>query len=259
MAKQGIVSRWDANQGFGFIRSSEVSADVFFHISTFKCQAGMLPNEGLAVQFEEVFVRGKGFKATRVLPVVDRRTEQAPRLPAGLRQKPAQTDKPLALVSKRTHRPPHAHASNTHRISRGRAVSRGATQRSAAHAPASRLGAFLLLLLLWSGLLVFGLVSHRLSVWVLPGLAALNVITLFAYAFDKSAAERGSWRTQETTLHLFALTGGWPAAWLAQQLLRHKTSKDSFQSAYWTSAALRCIAWHWLPGYLACRTSLRGI
>ena len=242
MAKHGTIRRWDADKGFGFISSPEVSADVFFHISTFKCQAGMLPNEGLAVQFEEIFVGSKGFKATRVLPVTDRRPQQARAPQASFRQPAAQTARPLALVPKRMHRQPDAQAGNTHRITRQRPRPRGSARRATANAPASRLGAFLVCLLVWSGLLVFGLLAHRLSVWVLPGLAALNVITLFAYAFDKSAAERGRWRTQENTLHLFALAGGWPTAWLAQRLLRHKTSKDAFQAAYWASAVLHCLA-----------------
>lgn len=241
MGKQGTVRRWDADKGFGFIRSPDVSADIFFHISTFKCQAGMLPHEGLAVQFEEIAVGGKGFKATRVLPVVDRRTAQPAALQPALRQKSTQTGKPLDLTPKRTHPSQHPYASNTHRIHRVRAVSRGTVRRYAAKIPSSRLGALLLLLLLWAGLLVFGLLSQRLSFWMLPGLAALNVITLFAYAFDKSAAESGNWRTNEGTLHLFALAGGWPVAWMAQQILRHKTSKQSFQSTYWATASLHCI------------------
>lgn len=50
-----------------------------------------------------------------------------------------------------------------------------------------------------------------------------------AYAIDKSAARHGNWRTPEATLLLLGLAGGWPGALLAQQWLRHKTSKTSFQ------------------------------
>jgi uncharacterized membrane protein YsdA (DUF1294 family)/cold shock CspA family protein len=60
-----------------------------------------------------------------------------------------------------------------------------------------------------------------------------SVITFLAYALDKSAAGRGSWRTPETTLHSLALAGGWPGALLAQQLLRHKSRKVAFRSAFW--------------------------
>lgn len=36
-----------------------------------------------------------------------------------------------------------------------------------------------------------------------------SVITFLAYASDKSKAQRGDWRTPESTLHMFALIGGW--------------------------------------------------
>jgi uncharacterized membrane protein YsdA (DUF1294 family)/cold shock CspA family protein len=58
-------------------------------------------------------------------------------------------------------------------------------------------------------------------------------LTMFAYAFDKSAAMNARWRTQEQTLHVLELLGGWPGALIAQQLFRHKTSKNSYQVAFW--------------------------
>ena len=85
-------------------------------------------------------------------------------------------------------------------------------------------------------------------------LAVLNGVTFVTYAVDKSAAQRGAWRTSEKTLHLLALLGGWPAAWWAQQWMRHKSSKASFRMVYWCtvllhSAALGAIVWQpgWLP------------
>lgn len=64
-------------------------------------------------------------------------------------------------------------------------------------------------------------------------LACLNLATYVAYARDKSAARQGRRRTPENTLLLLGLLGGWPAAWLAQQRLRHKTAKTSFQWRFW--------------------------
>lgn len=58
--------------------------------------------------------------------------------------------------------------------------------------------------------------------------AVLSVVTLLAYAADKSAARKGTWRTPEKTLHILALAGGWPGALLGQQWFRHKTQKTSF-------------------------------
>ena len=67
-------------------------------------------------------------------------------------------------------------------------------------------------------------------------LACLNLATYIAYARDKSAARQGRRRTPENTLLLLGLLGGWPAAIVAQQRLRHKTAKTSFQLRFWLTA-----------------------
>lgn len=68
--------------------------------------------------------------------------------------------------------------------------------------------------------------------------AGASVVTFFAYAFDKSAAQRGAWRTSEGTLHLLALAGGWPGALIAQQWLRHKSSKVEFRAVFWVTVVM---------------------
>ena len=77
-----------------------------------------------------------------------------------------------------------------------------------------------------------------------------SFITFLAYAFDKSKAQRGAWRTPESTLHMFSLIGGWPGAALAQQLLRHKSQKKEFRSAFWFTVIVNSGALFWLlsPG-----------
>ncbi|MGC4397204.1 DUF1294 domain-containing protein [Hydrogenophaga sp. T2] len=82
--------------------------------------------------------------------------------------------------------------------------------------------------------------------------AAMSALAFLAYALDKSAATRGRWRTPESTLHLLGLAGGWPGALLAQQLLRHKTSKPAFVSVFWVTVVVNIglfAAWHLMaPG-----------
>ena len=68
--------------------------------------------------------------------------------------------------------------------------------------------------------------------------AGASATTFRAYARDKSAAQRGAWRTSEGTLHLLALAGGWPGALLAQQLLRHKSTKSEFGRVFWGTVIL---------------------
>lgn len=64
---------------------------------------------------------------------------------------------------------------------------------------------------------------------VLPALYVLvNVGAFFCYAHDKRAAERGAWRTKESTLLLLALLGPF-GAYAAMKRLRHKTQKIKFR------------------------------
>ncbi|TWX66266.1 DUF1294 domain-containing protein [Colwellia demingiae] len=74
----------------------------------------------------------------------------------------------------------------------------------------------------------------------------VSIITFLAYAFDKSKAQRGEWRTQESTLHLLALIGGWPGAAIAQQILRHKSKKKEFRIAFWFTVFVNTATLGWL-------------
>ncbi len=77
---------------------------------------------------------------------------------------------------------------------------------------------------------------------VLVAYVAMSLITFAAYAFDKSAAKSGRWRTSEGTLQFLGLIGGWPGAVLAQQTLRHKSKKTSFLTVFWTTVLANCAA-----------------
>jgi uncharacterized membrane protein YsdA (DUF1294 family)/cold shock CspA family protein len=75
----------------------------------------------------------------------------------------------------------------------------------------------------------------------------LSVAAFLTYALDQQAAIHGGRRTPEKTLHVLSLAGGWPGALLAQQLLRHKCSKPSFQAVFWITVAANVTAfvvWH---------------
>lgn len=91
-----------------------------------------------------------------------------------------------------------------------------------------------------------GVLTGRLAISVLALYLAASVVAFAAYACDKSAARKKHWRTQESTLHLFALLGGWPGALTAQRLLRHKSAKVSFQIVFWVTVVLNCGALGWL-------------
>lgn len=87
---------------------------------------------------------------------------------------------------------------------------------------------------------VYLLVASRwpVSRWVAAAYLVASFAAFVAYAIDKSAARAGRWRTPESTLHAFGMACGWPGALLAQQFLRHKSSKPSFVAAFWVTVAI---------------------
>ena len=96
-------------------------------------------------------------------------------------------------------------------------------------------GLLLLLFLPYLLVCIFTGRVHPVAVAVYLG---SSLAAFVAYWVDKNAAASGSWRTRESTLHILALVGGWPGAFLAQRALRHKTSKASFQAAFVATALL---------------------
>ncbi|WP_445114658.1 DUF1294 domain-containing protein [Acinetobacter sp. WZC-1] len=81
---------------------------------------------------------------------------------------------------------------------------------------------------------------------VLLFISVINVMTYWFYAQDKEAAQQGRRRVPEQTLHLLSFLGGWPAAWLAQQRLRHKTHKQPFRKMYMCSIFFNILLLLWL-------------
>ncbi|MFD1894888.1 DUF1294 domain-containing protein [Ottowia beijingensis] len=202
MTRTGHIARWNAERGFGFIATPAGEQNIFFHVRDFR---GGEPAEGLAVRFEQIEVGGKGPRAMAVQPLA----RAAAPSPAG----PARTADRAANPQRRNGRAPSS-------------APRGLDGQPAL---------FAIALLAWLGLLAA--ISLR-GAWpwdlpvVLAGLLVLNIATFFSYALDKTAAAQGRWRTPESTLHALAAAGGWPAAWLAQRALRHKSRKREFLAVY---------------------------
>lgn len=68
----------------------------------------------------------------------------------------------------------------------------------------------------------------RAPVWLPVVYLVLGLVSIAVYWFDKRAAEADRWRVSEKSLHLIDAIGGIAGGLVAQQLLRHKTSKQSF-------------------------------
>lgn len=216
MKKQGTVIRWDEAKGFGFIQSPQSSAQLFFHIRDWRAPGS--PSLRTSVSFEEIHVGGKGSRAMDVRPTD---TAAAPR----------PGNKSVDDRNRRVTRP-----------------ARGSASRPSM--PNSGAGPALALMIIWLGLLLGGVVLSRLKWPILPVAMLLNLATFYLYWQDKFAASKGRWRTAEDTLHLFGVLGGWPGAWLAHQILRHKSAKQAFRNVYWATAWVNVIVlagWVLLP------------
>ncbi|AWB66335.1 hypothetical protein C2869_07770 [Saccharobesus litoralis] len=66
------------------------------------------------------------------------------------------------------------------------------------------------------------------------------------YALDKSAAKKQRWRIPELRLHILAVCGGWPGAYIAQRQLRHKSVKRQFKVVFWLTVFINIASFAWL-------------
>ena len=227
MHRQGKVVAWDAVVGQGLIRNLQTTESVQFHIRDWE---GLNPPKlDAGVEYEEIHVGGKGLCAVGVVPV------EGPSIPKSsreaLRRERAEIRQRKAQEEQEQQKPVSATAVARSRYAQERAARREKWQ----------VGTASVVLGLWVILLLAGIWMRRLPWVVLPGLALLNIATFFVYSKDKAAAEEESIRVREDVLHGLALAGGWPAAWLAQHVLRHKTAKLSFQAVFWLTVAVNLL------------------
>lgn len=225
MKKQGTVVRWDRERAFGFIRSPQTPADVFFHTRDFSGHNP--PADGMEVTFEEIHVGGKGPRALSVEPVRNAVVSPQDATPLPL---PAEAEiLPKAQPAQRSRTPRE--------------------KRREERPLWIGLGLIAFWLLLW----LIGIGAGRFPWVILTAVVILNLATFYMYWRDKDAAITESLRVPEDWLHGLGLAGGWPGGWFAQHILRHKTSKTSFQLMYWGTVALNfaaLLAWICWPLFI---------
>ena len=206
----GTLSQWNDDRGFGWIEADD-GGRLFVHISAFEPRpsADQRPRPGLRLEFAVGMEQGKK-RALRVAWGTASSVAAAPKA-APRSSRPASRSEARA--------PQGWHASS--RFSYG-------------------------VLLLWLVLML-----TAASIWSVPRFiwlvyAGLSVLTFMAYWQDKWSAQKGQWRTPEKMLQTMALVGGWPGALLAQQWLRHKSSKTRFQQEFWLMVLINVAAVLWL-------------
>jgi len=136
---------------------------------------------------------------------------------------------------------------------RARPPEKGPTKATITTRGASRAGFVLLLLSVFAA--SYASCIYLSGSWSFPLLAVAPYVllappTFFAYMLDKRRAELGQWRVQEATLHTLEFVGGWPVAFYAQQSLRHKNRKVSYQVVFLAIVTLHILVWTykiWTP------------
>ncbi len=213
MKKQGTVVRWDSEKAFGFIRCPQIPADVFFHLRDYSGPGK--PAEGQNVMFEDIHVGGKGPRALSVEPARNKIINEPPAPP-----------------------PPPA---GPELLSRKQEPSRSRSQwqKKRDERPLwVGLGLMAFWLLLW----LVGIGMGRFPWVILTAVVLVNLAAFYMYWRDKEAAINDTRRTPEEWLHGLAVVGGWPGAWFAQQIFRHKTSKQPFRLVYWATVGVNILA-----------------
>ena len=110
----------------------------------------------------------------------------------------------------------------------------------------SKLQAMQILCVAYIIVLVILTATGLLNSLALLFISIINVMTYWFYSQDKEAAQLNQRRVPENTLHILAFLGGWPAAWLAQQRLRHKTQKQPFRKIYFCTIVFNILLILWL-------------
>lgn len=216
MELRGQLKSWNDQKGFGFICPEQGGDEVFAHILAMR--GVRRPVQGDRVLYLSEPDKGGRARATHIRLDAPMSLDE----PA-IRRKPA-NPKPAATRSAKPTKP----SPRTRRD--------GAQQQ-----PLLKLLVFLLLCLLPTlGMLQL---AKQDVYWPLLAYAAASLLAFGLYLHDKRSAMRSGWRTPEARLHTVELLGGWPGALLAQQALRHKTRKLSFQVVFWLIVLTHQVVW----------------
>ena len=73
-------------------------------------------------------------------------------------------------------------------------------------------------------------------------LLGVSLVTFVQYGWDKRQAKKQKRRIPEKRLHLLALAGGTPGAFLGQITFRHKTQKKSFRVVFMGIVMIQILA-----------------
>lgn len=203
--RKGRLLRWNERRGFGFIQPFNKGRTVFLHISALK-DATHPPQKGDIIYYYSKLDK----KNNRIIAykafISEPKQQSVPPIP------PKDTDNGSTRDARTTGKP-----------------------------SSPVVNALLISSLPSIGLTHFIVTTTNLTPLIVY--LVMSWLTFAAYANDKSRAQQDQRRISEKTLHLCELAGGWLGGFIAQQRLRHKTRKKSYQVRFWLIVAFHWAVW----------------
>ncbi|NOR56271.1 MAG: DUF1294 domain-containing protein [Sulfurovum sp.] len=209
---KGKIIKWNDDKGFGFILPSHSNGkkNIFVHIKSFSDKK-LRPAEGQQV----TYTIEKNNEGKESAIKVSRSTDHIVR-----NRNSSMHTQNVNPVNKRINtNNTQLKLKSTHRIS----------------------PLYIIIIVSFVAFLFHFSLAGKLPPLVIVVYVVMGIMTYYIYSEDKDMAINNERRISEQRLLTLSLFGGWIGALIAQQKLRHKTKKISFQMSFWTTVFFNII------------------